>query len=44
MQIVIDLEIWFYVCVALADSLLINAVMLIKYLGKKFPHLIYKED
>lgn len=42
MQIVIDLEIWFYVCVALADSLLINAVMLIKYLGKKYPNLIYK--
>lgn len=44
MQIRIDFELWAYVVLALGVSLSINLIVLLKYVGKKYPHFLYKED
>lgn len=44
MVIEISLSLWALTVTALFISLLINALAFILYLGKKRPHLIYKEN
>lgn len=44
MKIVIDYELWAYVVVALGLSLMINTILLIRFIGKRYPRLLFKED
>ena len=44
MEIEIDVYLFELVVLALFLSLSINALLLIMWLGKKYPRLIYKED
>lgn len=40
----VDFYIYALVCIALALSLMINVIVFILWLGRKYPNLIYKED
>ncbi len=40
----VSIELYGLVCLALCVSLAVNVTVLIMYLGKKYPGLIYKEE
>lgn len=44
MLIEIDIYLFELVVLALFISLCINGLLLFMWIGKKFPHLLYKED
>lgn len=42
MQVLIDLELYIYILLGFGVSLSINVVALLIYVGKKYPHFLYK--